>query len=846
MALLLDLGANVNHQDLKGRTPAHCGCAKGQFETVKLLAERAAVANLWLRNVKGDLPVHEAALSGRRDLVEWLLHQKPGQVNVCSNDGRTLLHIAAEYNYSDMCKMLLDAGADVNAIYQTARQIVLTPLDCSLIRGHRATAKYLQLHGGLPAMKLRITATRSSAAAKQSVRTTTAAAPPPSDMNALLRGSKKPQPGAKEAAHQRHVVGAVGAVAAATAKKIVIYVDRSTTETETSCDDKELRHIDRKLEQLLQARRRRFRNRLQRHCRAKSFDVYLRDDDDERNLDEAGDASSDEMQRSRSYAELRRSGQLLSAVAAGPSPSAARKLSPECAKCRDGVPATTPLSKKDTVRFEDDEVTKDDNVEESPVATDQQENVVNEPTQTNATNEEAINAELNAVDDQIETAGEEEKKPVEIPDQANAYETKEEGIETVAQESETKAAAPVKEGESTQKQEETDIVRIEDVTSNAAEDTVNSVVQDPPAPTVDTSNDTSAVPPENNAIENADKNETDPSENTVQGNLEDAKKDSTGEDQHTKPELSADTNEESVTDTDLSAKPEYAESFENPAATVDIAPSDQRKSSFTVLESVDSFQAKQHQQLDFDADEEPSFQVIQQLKRSDSANNPGTSSTPRRKSNELQHQPPHTTAEYGKDIDSGIEPSPRAMRTAVVSTATAVAASLASSPRLQQHRTSTASQALPSKRRVMPYLRQGGGRQCNENFTTSRKHKLNMATVASTLQKDISRYYTERKIFQHLLQLKSLQIRTGADAEASAVKRAVDEYHKSSLFARKSRADGRDGGEQEFEMVQRYPFKEYTFEKFELHLYETLKALQRMGSRNFQHLDGHYVSEWGW
>lgn len=33
-AMLLELGADPNRQDRKGRTPAHCGCAKGQFETV--------------------------------------------------------------------------------------------------------------------------------------------------------------------------------------------------------------------------------------------------------------------------------------------------------------------------------------------------------------------------------------------------------------------------------------------------------------------------------------------------------------------------------------------------------------------------------------------------------------------------------------------------------------------------------------------------------------------------------------------------------------------------------------------------------------------------------------------
>lgn len=40
--ILLDLGADPNRQDRKGRTPAHCGCAKGQFETVRKTIE-------WLR-----------------------------------------------------------------------------------------------------------------------------------------------------------------------------------------------------------------------------------------------------------------------------------------------------------------------------------------------------------------------------------------------------------------------------------------------------------------------------------------------------------------------------------------------------------------------------------------------------------------------------------------------------------------------------------------------------------------------------------------------------------------------------------------------------------------------------
>lgn len=52
--------------------------------------------------------------------------------------------------------MLIDFGADINSIYRLPGNVVQTPLDCALSKGFRSTAKYLQLHGGLPANKLRL------------------------------------------------------------------------------------------------------------------------------------------------------------------------------------------------------------------------------------------------------------------------------------------------------------------------------------------------------------------------------------------------------------------------------------------------------------------------------------------------------------------------------------------------------------------------------------------------------------------------------------------------------------------------------------------------------------------
>ncbi|KAF5280347.1 hypothetical protein FQR65_LT03156 [Abscondita terminalis] len=162
-ALLLSHTADFNRQDRKGRSPAHCGCAKGQFETVKMLGAHGA--NLWLRNARGDLPLHEAASSGRRDLVRWLLEARPSQVNSRNNDGRCPLHLAALNDNADMCKILIDAGAQINPILRTSKNLFMTPMDCALQRGFRSTAKYLQLHGGLPANRLSMAPDRVSSSA---------------------------------------------------------------------------------------------------------------------------------------------------------------------------------------------------------------------------------------------------------------------------------------------------------------------------------------------------------------------------------------------------------------------------------------------------------------------------------------------------------------------------------------------------------------------------------------------------------------------------------------------------------------------------------------------------------
>ena len=119
-------------------SPAYCGATKGQTETLRLLLQHGA--DVWLPNSKGDVPLHEAVASGRKDLVLWLLrqwgqneetqrHQRAssasitlerhangtnnqetvvnGAAQVVNTDGRSPLHVAAINNNVEMCKVSL-------------------------------------------------------------------------------------------------------------------------------------------------------------------------------------------------------------------------------------------------------------------------------------------------------------------------------------------------------------------------------------------------------------------------------------------------------------------------------------------------------------------------------------------------------------------------------------------------------------------------------------------------------------------------------------------------------------------------------------------------------------------
>ena len=111
-------------------------------------------ANLWLVNHKGDFPIHDAVNSSRKELVKWLLDQRPEAVDYSNNDGRCPLHVAALINNVEMCKFLIDCGASVNTISRNSKGQLMTPMDVAAYKGNRGCAKYIQLRGGVSASKI--------------------------------------------------------------------------------------------------------------------------------------------------------------------------------------------------------------------------------------------------------------------------------------------------------------------------------------------------------------------------------------------------------------------------------------------------------------------------------------------------------------------------------------------------------------------------------------------------------------------------------------------------------------------------------------------------------------------
>ncbi|XP_060567171.1 uncharacterized protein LOC132725961 isoform X2 [Ruditapes philippinarum] len=120
--LLIDAGAPLNIKGGKlNKTPLHLAVDMNEIELVEVLIEKGA--SLIVRDHKGHLPIHNAAITGRTDILRALYLADPSQnkllIPYCGFDysnmsGLSLFHIAVLKNNEELLDTLIGLNADPN------------------------------------------------------------------------------------------------------------------------------------------------------------------------------------------------------------------------------------------------------------------------------------------------------------------------------------------------------------------------------------------------------------------------------------------------------------------------------------------------------------------------------------------------------------------------------------------------------------------------------------------------------------------------------------------------------------------------------------------------------------
>ena len=136
---------DINAKDEHENTPLDRAATKGQVEVTKFLLEQGADPNI--RGLFGFTPLL-GALSGQADLstkkeVVGILLQHQADPNLANFDGRVPLMEAASMPL-EMCKMLVEAGADVNAQNHRSGE---TALQLAALYNRIETVRYLLEQG---------------------------------------------------------------------------------------------------------------------------------------------------------------------------------------------------------------------------------------------------------------------------------------------------------------------------------------------------------------------------------------------------------------------------------------------------------------------------------------------------------------------------------------------------------------------------------------------------------------------------------------------------------------------------------------------------------------------------
>jgi uncharacterized protein len=114
----------------------------GQDEVVRLLLMRGAAVDSPSHNLMRVMPLHSAAANRHLEICRMLL-ENGAPVNATQADDFTPLHEAAQNGQLEMVRLLLDYGAEVNV----RKTDSLTPLTLAVQYGHVEVVELLKAQG---------------------------------------------------------------------------------------------------------------------------------------------------------------------------------------------------------------------------------------------------------------------------------------------------------------------------------------------------------------------------------------------------------------------------------------------------------------------------------------------------------------------------------------------------------------------------------------------------------------------------------------------------------------------------------------------------------------------------
>lgn len=102
----------LNTRGMDDWTALHIAASKGHVEAAKMLISSRLFIDVDARTQMQRTPLHWAADNGHFSVTELLL-EAGAEVDAVDEDGNTPLHLATERSFADVCSMLIVGGASL-------------------------------------------------------------------------------------------------------------------------------------------------------------------------------------------------------------------------------------------------------------------------------------------------------------------------------------------------------------------------------------------------------------------------------------------------------------------------------------------------------------------------------------------------------------------------------------------------------------------------------------------------------------------------------------------------------------------------------------------------------------